>query len=147
MSIEQAFQRDANSVPITGLGLQDQKTITFAAGTTGAVGTTTLFTVTGKVALNVYALCTSDLAGSGTLEVGVAGATAALCNQQSATAIDNHEVWSDATLAIAGNVANHLHIVDQDVILTIATNTVSSGTLIFYVNWVPLSQGASVVAA
>lgn len=147
MSTSEAFQRDANHVPITTLGLQASKTITYVAGTTGAVGATTLFTVTGKVALNVFAICTSDLTGSGTLEVGVAGSTAALCNQQSATAIDNHEVWHDSTLAIAGNVAGHLHPVDQDVIQTIATNTVTGGTLIFYCNWTPLSDGASVVAA
>lgn len=141
-----AFARDANFVPITGLGLQETKTITYAAGTTGATGTTTLFTVTGKVAINVYALCTSDLAGSGTIEIGVAGSTAALCNQQVATAIDNHEVWHNSGLSIAGNVAGHLHPIDQDVIQTIATNTVSGGTLIFYCNWYPLSSDGNVVA-
>ena len=147
MAIDSAFRRDENFVPITTLGLQESKTITYVAGTTGATGTTTLFTVTGKVAINVYALCTSDLAGSGTIEVGVAGSTAALCNQQSATAIDNHEVWSDSSLAIAANVASHLHVVDQDVIQTIASNTVTAGTLIFYCNWVPLSEDGNVVAA
>lgn len=147
MSANGAFQRDENFVPITTIGLQEQKTITYVAGTTGAVGTTTLFTVTGKVAVNVYALCTADLAGSGTIEVGVAGSTAALCNQQSATAIDNHEVWHNSSLAIAANVAGHLHPIDQDVIQTIATNTVTGGTLIYYCNWVPLSSDGNVTAA
>lgn len=147
MSTSEAFQRDANHVPITALGLQASKTITYVAGTTGAVGATTLFTVTGKVAVNVYALCTSDLTGSGTIEVGVSGSTAALCNQQNATAIDNHEVWHNSSLAVAANVAGHLRPIDQDVIQTIATDTVTGGTLIFYCNWVPLSDGATVVAA
>lgn len=147
MSANGAFQRDENFVPITTIGLQETKTITYVAGTTGAVGATTLFTVTGKVAVNVYALCTADLTGSGTIEVGVLGSTAALCNQQSATAIDNHEVWHNSSLAIAANVAGNLHPIDQDVIQTIATNTVTGGTLIYYCNWVPLSSDGNVTAA
>lgn len=147
MSITAAFRRDANSVPITGLGLQETKTITYVAGTTGAVGPTTLFTVTGTVALNVYAICTADLTGSGTIEVGVASSTAALCNQQNATAIDNHEVWHDSALAVAANVAAYLHPVNESVIQTIATNTVTGGTLTYYCNWYPLSDDGNVEAA
>lgn len=146
MAVPVAFQRDENFVPITGLGFQTTKTITFVAGTTGAVGLTTLFTVTGTVALNVFAICTSDLTGSGTIEVGVAGSTAALCNQQSATAIDNHEVWHNSSLAIAANVAGHLHPVDQSVIQTIGSNTVTGGVLTYYCNWYPLTEGSMVVA-
>lgn len=143
----QFFTRDANHVPITTLGLTGSKTITYVAGTTGAVGATTLFTITGTVAVNVFGFCTTDLTGTGTLEVGVAGSTAALCNQQSATAIDNHEVWHDAVLAIGGSVAGHMHIVDQDIIQTIATNTVTAGTITYYVTWVPISEDGNVIAA
>jgi hypothetical protein len=145
--IDQAFQRDANFVPITTLGLTLSKAITFVAGTTGAVGATTLFTITGTVAVNIFALCSTDLTGSGTIEVGVSGSTACLCNQQSATAIDNHEVWHDAVLAIGGQVAGHWHIINQDIIQTIATNTVTGGVLTYYINWVPLSDDGNVVAA
>lgn len=143
----QYFMRDANYVPITNLGLNASKTITFAAGTTGAVGATTLFTVTGTVAVNVFGFCTADLAGSGTIEVGVAGSTACLCNQQSATAIDNHEVWHDAVLAIGGQVTGHEHIINQDVIQTIATNTVSGGTITYYCLWSPISEDGNVEVA
>lgn len=145
----EAFQRDANHVPITNLGLQASKTITYVAGTTGAVGATTLFTVTGTVACNVFAICTSDLTsgGSATIEVGVSGSTASICNQQTATNIDNHEVWHDAILAVAGQVAGHEHIINQDVIQTIATTTITGGTLEYYCLWTPLSEGATVTAA
>ena len=117
---------------------------TFAALTTGATGAHTLFTVTGTVALNVFGLCTSDLAGTGTLEMGVAGGTTSLADQQSATAIDDHEVWHDAVLAIGGQAASHSHIVDQDVILTVGTNTVTGGTMTFYCVWRPLSDDGNV---
>lgn len=147
MSVDGAFARDENFVPITNLGFLETKTIEYAAGTTGAVGTTTLFRVTGTVALNVWGLCTEDLSGSGTLELGVAGATAALADQHNATAIDNHEVWHNGILAIGGQVAEHWHIVNQDVIQTIGTNTVTDGTIVFYCGWIPLTEGATVTVA
>jgi len=147
MSVAGAYKRDKNFVPITTLGFQNNKTITYAAATTGAVGATTLFTVTGTVAVNVYGFCTTDLTGSGTLEVGVSGSTACLCDQQSATAIDNHEVWHDAVLAVGGQVAGHWHIINQDVIQTIASNTVTAGTLTYYCNWVPVSSDGQVTTA
>lgn len=147
MSITGAYKRDENFVPITTMGFQTSKTITYAAGTTGAVGATTLFTVTGTVSVNVFAICSADLTGTGTIEVGVSGSTAALCSQQSATAIDNHEVWHNGNIAIAHNVALNQHIVDQNVIQTIGTNTVTGGTLTFYCMWTPLSDDGKVVAA
>lgn len=149
-SVNSEFIRDANRVPITTLGLIESKAYAFdgSAGN-GATGTYTLFTVTGKVAVNVYAICTEDLAsaGGGTLAIGVAGSTACLCDQQNATAIDNHEVWHNSALAIGANVAAHLHPVDQNVILTIATSAVTNGELTFYCNWVPLDSSSSLVAA
>lgn len=147
MTSASAFTRDANFVPITNLGLQASKAITYSALTTGAVGATTLFTVTGTVACNVFAICSTNLAGSGTIEIGTATNTAALCDQQSATAIDNHEVWHDAILAVGGQVAGHVHVVNEDIIQTIATNTVSGGVLTFYCLWTPLSTDGNVVAA
>jgi hypothetical protein len=146
MSVNGAFKRDENFVPITTLGLQETKSITFAAGTTGAIDTTTLFTVTGTVACNVFAICTADLTGSGTIEVGVAGATAVICDQRLATAIDNNEVWHDSVLAVAGQVAGHQHIIKQSVIQTIATDTVTGGSLTYYCLWTPLSDDGNVVA-
>lgn len=147
MSTDQVFQRDANHVPITNLGLVASKSVTFAAGTTGAIGTTTLFTVSGTVAMYLFAVCGTDLAGTGTIEVGVAGATAVLANQQVATSIDQNEVWTGATLAIGGAMGTSLNVIKQNVIQTIATNTVSGGELTYYCAWVPLSQGATVTAA
>lgn len=143
----QAFQRDANFVPIVTLGLTASKAITYSALTTGAVGTTTLFTVTGSVAVRIFAIASGvDLTGSGTLEVGVAGNTASLIAQTAATAIDVGEIWattSPATvLALPGQF-----IVAGDIIQTIGTNTVTAGTLTYYALWAPISSDGNVTSA
>ena len=146
MATETAFNRDPNFVPITTLGLIEDKTITYLASTTGAIGATTLFTVTGTVALKVYGFCTTDLAGSGTIEVGTATSTASVCDQQSATAIDNHELWNSNVLAIGGQIGDWT-IVNEDIIQTIASNTVTAGVLNFYCNWAPLSSDGNVTTS
>ena len=147
MAADAAFPRDENFVPITNLGLKASKTITYSAATTGAVGVTTLFNVTGVVAMYLFGLCEVDLTGTGTIEVGVTGATATLANQQSATAIDVHEVWHNSTLAVGGTVGNSVHIIDQNVIQTIGTNTVTGGRITYYCYWVPISEDGNVTAA
>lgn len=149
------FRRDANGVPITTLGLIESKLMTFAGGTTndpgdfdGTGNPATLFTVTGQVALNVFGICTASLAGAtATISVGTESSVAAICDQQTATDIDVHEVWHDAVLAIAGQVAGHEHIVDQDIIQTVGTANITSGVIQYYCLWVPLSENANVEAA
>ena len=144
----QFFQRDANHVPITNLGLTETKTITYVAGTTGAIATTTLFTVTGTVAINVFGICTTDLTsgGASTIEVGTATSTACLADQVTSTTIDNHEVYHDAVLAVGGQVAGHTHVVDEDVIQTVAAATITAGVIQWYCTWTPLSEDGNVVA-
>jgi len=141
------FRRDGNFVPVTNLGFIAEKTITYDAATTGAIGTTTLYTVTGTVGMFVFGVCEDDLAGLGALEIGTAGSTAVLANQRAATDIDVHEVWHNGTLAVGGTVGNALHVVDQDVIQTIATNTVTGGRITFYCCWVPISVDGRVEVA
>lgn len=148
MAIDQSFARDANSVPITGMGLVASKAITYSALTTGAVGATTLFTVVGPVAVRVFAVCSGvDLTGSGTLEVGITANTAAVIAQTAATAIDVGEIWYGVNPPTVGVLPGQLVLSGTDIIQTIATNTVTAGTLTFYCLWFPLSNSASVVAA
>lgn len=147
-TVQSAFQRDANHVPIVDLGLSASKSITYAAGTTGATGATTLFTVTGVVAMKIFAVCSSDLTsgGAATLEVGVSGNTAALIAQTTATNIDNGEIWVDTSPATVEALPTH-SIVINDVIQTIGTTTVTGGTLTYYCLWSPISTDGNVVAA
>jgi hypothetical protein len=145
-----ALQRDANWRTIDN---NDAFLLTsdwaFEAASTGATGAHALFEVTGVVALNVIGLCTADLTsgGSATVEVGTATSTAALCSQQTATNIDDHEVWHDSVLAIGGQVAGHTHIVDEDVILTVATAAVSGGAMKFIAFWRPISADGNVTVS
>lgn len=147
--IVSTFRRDANRVPITTLGFINSKTIEFD-GTTGkgATGATTLFTVTGDVAVNVFAICSEDLASAGgTVEIGITASTACLADQQTATNIDNNDVWHNGVLSLGGAVTNHFHPVKQSVILTVAGAAVSNGTLTFYCLWTPLSSDANLETA
>lgn len=147
--VSAAFTRDANAVPITAVGLTASKSITYAAGTTGATGATTLFTVTGVVALRVFAVCGADLTsgGSATIEVGIAGATATLIAQTTATGIDVGEIWIDNAPATIELLPALSILNGTNVIQTIGTTTVSGGSLTYYCLWVPLSETGNVVAA
>ena len=146
--IESSFQRDANRVPITNKGLLETKAITYAAATTGAVGPTTLFTVTGTVIVNIFAVCSTDLTGSGTIEVGISGNTAALIAQTTGTAIDANEVWVDtAPATVEAPLTDKILTAGTDIIQTIATDTLTAGVLTYYCFWNPVSSDGLVVAA
>lgn len=144
--INAAFKRDANYVPIQGEGLVTTKTITYAAASTGATGATTLFNVTGTVAVSVFGVCSVDLTGLGTIEVGVSGNTAALIAQTTGSNIDAGEIWVDTGPATVEALPAK-RIVINDVIQTIATDTLTAGTLTYYCVWVPLSEDGNVTAA
>lgn len=144
-----AFARDANRVPIDQVGLRATKAITYSALTTGATGATTLFTVTGLVAVRVFAVVSgADLTGSGTLEVGISGNTAALLAQTTGTALDVGEIWIDSGPATVELLPGYSVLKpDANIIQTIGTDTITAGTLTYYCFWVPLSDDGNVVAA
>jgi hypothetical protein len=149
MPITSAFQRDANSVPIQSLGLTVSKTITYDAATTGATGAATLFTVTGVVAVRLFGVGSVDLTsgGAATLEAGIAGNTAALLAQTTATDIDAGEIWIDTSPATVELLPGLSLISGTNIVQTIATTTVTGGTLAYYCVWVPISSDGNVVAA
>lgn len=138
-------------LPVTSWpgGRAVSKAVTFAALTTGAVAAHDLFTVTGHVVMKIYAVCTVDVTGSGTIEVGTAGNTAALIPQTTGSAIDAGEIWydnsPDAGTIVASSITDR--IVVADVIYTVATDTLTGGTITFYAYWQPLDSTGSVVAA
>ena len=64
----------------------------------GTKAAQTLFEVTGDVLVRVFGVCTVDLVGAATLEVGVTGNTAALIAQiANATTLDENEIYYGAT--------------------------------------------------
>ena len=136
------------------LGIRVKKTITFDGGTPNAIGDydgsgnpATVFTITGEVMLKVFGHCTTLLAGAtATLEVGIAGNTAALIAQTTSTDVDVNEIWIDAAPATVEALPSYSVLVNgTDVILTVATENITSGVIDFYGYYVPISSDGRVV--
>jgi len=124
---------------------------------TGAAATTTLFTVTGdvlcRVGATVNVAVTKAATAAPTLEVGVVGNTAALCVQDAvddtafavgnswslSTAADANAAKMDADWVLIGN--------DVDIGLKHTGVNLTAGDIDFYCQYIPLTAGASVVAA
>lgn len=153
MKYTAAQDRDANFQVIGGgLPFRSSKTRTFTgASGLGAAGTTTLFTVTGAVAVRIIGLCTEDLVGAATLEVGISGNTAGLLAQiADATTLDAGESYLDATPATleAADLSSGFIISNgQDIIETIGSTNITDGTLTYVAMWRPLSDDGNLVAA
>jgi hypothetical protein len=140
-----------------GIGPYVTKTITFAGGTLNGIGDIngtsnplTLFTVTGTVALKLFATVGTDLAGAtAKLEIGTALSTAGLIAQSTCTDIDANEIWHDATPDASvelWTVATE-KIVRQNVIATASVADITGGVLTFHCIWRPISNDGKVVAA
>lgn len=146
--IQSAFLRDANHVPITTLGLTESKTITYVAGTTGATGATTLFTVTGTVNMTVFAVCTSGLTGAAaTLSAGVVGSVTSVIASTVGTTIATNAIWYGITPPLVGTAPANLIVSSQNIIQTIGVAAVTGGSLTYYCLWAPISADGNVVAA
>lgn len=136
-----------------------RKVITFDGGTLNGIGDingtsnpATIFTVTGTVIVRIAAVCTTNLAdggGTGTVEVGITGNTAAMIAQTTAVDIDANEIWHDATpdasIEAADTLREYIITNDADIELLCATEDITGGVLEFYCIWTPLSAGATVV--
>lgn len=142
-----AMDRDANRQIIgSNQAFKLESTWTFVAATTGATGAHTVFTVTGNVLVQVFGVCDTDLTGSGTIELGVAGNTAALIAQTTGTDLDDGEIWIDATpeTGVAAVPSSFILNDGADIILTVGTNTITAGVVDFYCLWRPLSSNANI---
>jgi len=129
--------------------------VTFVAGTTGALGAHTILTVTGTVAMQLFAVCSTNLAGAGaTIEVGSATTTTGMIAQTTATNIDANEIWHDnapdssiESTTILSTSLSQIKIVHEDIIYTVGTAAISGGVLKFIVRWAPISADGNVVLA
>jgi len=127
-----------------------EKSITYVTATTGKVASTTLATVTGVVAVSVFAVCDTTLTGAlATLEVGTALSSAGLIAQTTATDIDVNEIWHDATPDTSIELTSVVlkKIVTQNIVQKIATAAVTAGAITYYILWSPISADGNVVVA
>jgi len=120
--------------------------ITYAAGTTGAIGATTLFTVTGDVLVTMLAAkCTTDLTSGGapTFDLGVTGQTGAFVSTApDVTGWDAGEWLTDTPGYATATTYPPLgidRIISANIIQTIAAATITGGVVRWYVQYVPLS--------
>ncbi len=120
-----------------------KKTITFdgTAGN-GAVGTVAIGTVTGGILFTHLTIrCLTDLTGAATLEMGVAGNTAALVAQLAdATGVDAGDFWIGTTTPAGVAAAIVDKTVTGNIILTIASTAVLTGSIEIVGYWLPLSD-------
>lgn len=128
--------------------------ITYAAGSTGAIGATTLFTVTGDVLVTFLgAKCTTDLTSGGvaTFDLGLVGRTSHfVATAPDVTGWDAGE-WLEAggpsyVAAATSNIlqtANNGIMTDSaisaNIVQTIASATITGGVVRWYLQYVPLS--------
>ena len=163
--ITSTFSRDANRVPITTDGIITKKTITFDGATAdawgndgGALDAGVIFTVTGVVRVQIFGICTTNLAGSGTHAVGVATDTAIYTPAEAAADINSGDF-----VANQATVANHLILGEavaaadnfplyalngNDIIMTVAGGAdLDSGVIDYYAIWVPWSSDGNLVDA
>lgn len=131
-----------------------EKIITFVAGTTGAVGATTVFSVTGQIqVVNLLPFTTTLLAENGataTVSLGTAETVALFIAASEPEDFETGDFWTavvPALKSIAIPAALKDIAVSEDIILTIANDTITSGVVEFYLRWIPLSSDAAVVAA
>lgn len=154
--IPQVIDIDGNGYQLYGdFPFVASKRITFDGGTTGAIGDDggaldpfTIFAVTGDVQVMVIGVCKTTLVGAATLEVGVAGATAALLAQLAdATTLAVNEAWAaDGTVSLAEAVTRRVHVIGGglDIIGTVGTADITAGVIDFYCFWRPLSTDGNV---
>ena len=137
-----------------------RKTVTFVAGTTGATGTHNLFTVSsgGRYAFRLHAFATTSLddttGATATISFGTTTRTDALTDQGAITAdgVLAGYWWSMTRGSFAVGVASaygsaFMPGTDENIVYAVAGEAITAGVVEFYLEYIPLSAGASVVAA
>lgn len=125
-----------------------KKTITFdgTAGK-GAVGIINVATVTGLLRVNPVGYCKTSLvsAGGGTLALGTSSSTNGLLPATTATNISTSaKVWRDTGPSNLDGVANDQHVT-ENVILTVGTADITSGSIEVVLTCYPLSTNANLI--
>jgi hypothetical protein len=121
----------------------------------GEESTITLFTVTGTCYVQIIGVSQVTpvaVSGTPTMAVGISGNTTAMIATTNSANITQYSVWESATItahpsAVTLELRSFVVTNGADIILTLAGAHINSGTIDFYCTWLPLSAGASVVAA
>lgn len=157
--LNQLFNPDTNelSVQVNEFGVCVQAHVEFDGAETndpgdfdGTGNPHTLFTVTGTVLARVFGVSINGLEGtSATLSVGTALSPAGLIAQTTATDIDTDEIWHDSSpdASIEASTILVERIVNQDIIQTVGTASITDGSITYICLWKPLTEGSHVAVA
>jgi len=123
-------------------------------GDSGGTGASqTLFTVTGDVIIRLLPVCTTLLAGSGKVEVGVVGNLAGIVAETTATDIDANDIWKAASptdvgvIAVTSIVGPFVVVNGLDILETTTTADITSGQIYYVCWWRAASPDGNLVAA
>lgn len=129
---------------------QFTKTYANTAGN-GAVGSVTLFTVTGEIqVIALVPFCTTlltEAAPTATIALGVTGSTSLFVAATNAVDIDANEFWVDTTPdanGVAIPAALKDIVITDNIINTVAAQGVTAGVIRYDLYWRPLSSDAAV---
>ncbi len=130
-------------------------TFTGAAGV-GAVGSVTLYTVTGDVWLHGLIIkCTTNLTEAGataTMALGTVNQTSRFIAATNAVDIDANELWVSTTptpysLDLPDAMQAVIIVQGDDIIITVGAQNVNGGVIECVALWEPISTDGSLVAA
>lgn len=117
-----------------------------------------VFKVTGDVLMRIYGVCKLTLVGAGTIELGVAGNTAALIAQiANATTLATTEIWTDSTpttpnVDLLSDVLGPYIVTDAGasggvtIDEKVGTADITAGGLYYVCLWRPLTPDGNVEA-
>lgn len=128
------------------------KSINIVTFTNTGAGTLPIFSVTGRVIVNIVCVCTTNVVGAGNVELGIPASTAFFIPTTAAALLAAGEIWHDATpdaeIELSSTVlVNEAIISDGNDIGLLSSAVLTSGVLEFYCNWAPLSADGLVVPA
>lgn len=147
MKFSVAQDIDANYRSINGLyPFKLTSEWTFVGNETGDQAAHTVFTVTGDVLVTVWGQCKTNIAGAGTMELGIVGNVAGIIARiADATDLDAGENWVDATPETISTLPSTLILNNgSDIILTIGTADLTAGVVDFACLWRPVSSDGSI---
>ena len=140
-----------------------RQTWTFVAGTTGAIATHTVFTITGRVFVDlITAFCSDTLTSAGTpaITLGTVGDVDGfiVAPTGGAPGLVTGDWWTSAASAnltvgpvvvVTGQqvTSQRYKLLSEDIDLVIPTSTVTGGTLIFDAWYLPITDGSGLAAA
>lgn len=137
--------------PLYGRYVTRTDTITFAAGTTGAIAQHTLFTVTGQVQAVIVAYCLVDLTSgaAATISVGTANVVAGMQPVTGFDALDAGMMWigNNTPSECEAESGNRGTFVAADITYDVLAATVTGGEVRWTCFWTPMSADATVEAA